>query len=165
MISTQVALSGAGGYVGDRARRAVAARTVDAVLVNEGKAKEAKKRQQDRERNSRNKKKKKAKGRDLVRDEARLMEQATGLLVDLGRGGSTVLDDDGAGAFPEDEERIKALVAAKEREQDKTKKKNLGDKVRRARQALASKVLQRRVALLETRVAELEEEMRAPAAA
>ena len=161
MISTQVALSGAGGYVGDRARRAVAARTVDAVLVNEGKAKEAKKRQQDRERNSRNKKKKKAKGRDLVRDEARLMEQATGLLVDLGRGGSTVLDDDGAGAFPEDEERIKALDAAKKSEQDKRKKKNLGMKWTTARQALAAKVLQRRVALLEIRVAELEKELRA----
>ena len=166
MISTQVALSGAGGYVGDRARRAVAARTVDAVLVNEGKAKEAKKRQQDRERNSRNKKKKKAKGRDLVRDEARLMEQATGLLVDLGRGGSTVLDDDGAGAFPEDEKRIKALDAAKKREQDKRKKKNLGMQWTTARKALAAKVLQRRVDLLEIRVAELEEELlRARAAA
>jgi len=161
LISTQVALSGAGGYVGDRARRAVAARTVDAVLVNEGKAKEAKKRQQDRERNSRNKKKKKAKGRDLVRDEARLTEHTTGLLVDLGRGGSTVLDDDGAGAFPEDEEAIKALDAAKKSEQDKRKKKNLGMKWTTARQALAAKVLQRRVALLEIRVAELEKELRA----
>ena len=93
------------------------------------------------------------------------------MLVQLERGGSTVLDDDGAGglidtpAFPEDEEAIKALVAAKEREQDKRKKKNLGMKETRARQALAHKVLQRRVALLEIRVAELEEEVRARAAA
>ena len=111
------------------------------------------------------KKRKKQKGEALAREETELTEWCAALLVQLERGGSTVLDDDGAGAFPEDEERIKALVAAKEREQDKTKKKNLKDKVRRARQALASKVLQRRVALLETRVAELEEEMRAPAAA
>ena len=87
------------------------------------------------------------------------------MLVDLERGGSTVLDDDGAGAFPEDEEKIKALVAARDGEQDKRKRRNLTDKVRAARQALERKVLQRRVALLENRVAELEKELRARAAA
>ena len=167
MISTQVALSGAGGSVGDRARRAVAARATDAVLEAKGPAgaKKAKKRRQNREGDKKYRERKKAKSEGLALEEARFMERATGLLVDLGRGESTVLDDDGAGAFPEDEERINALVAAKEREQDKTKKKNLKDKVRRARQALASKVLQRRVALLENRVGKLEEELRAQAAA
>ena len=98
---------------------------------------------------------------------AQLTERGAALLVELERGGSTVLDDDGAGglidtpAFPEDEKAIKALVAAKESEQDKKKRKALGMRETRARQALATKALQRRVALLEIRVAKLEEELRA----
>ena len=153
-----------GGQVGDLARRAVVARTVDADLQAKGKAKEVKRRQQKRKQSVDERKKKKAKVEGLVQDEARLMERAAGLLVDLERGGSTVLDDDGAGAFPEDEERIKALDATKIREQDEKKKKNLGGQWTRARQALARKVLQRRVVLLENRVAELEKELRARAA-
>ena len=70
-----------------------------------------------------------------------------------------------SGASASDEEAIKALVAAKEREKDKKKRKALGMRETRARQALAAKALQRRVALLEIRVAELEEELRARAAA
>ena len=165
MISTQVALSGAGGSVGDRARRAVAARATDADLEAKGDAAKVKERKRVREYSRDYHKQKKAKVEGLVQDEARLMERVTGLLVDLGRGGSPVLDDDGAGAFPEDEKRIKALDAAKIREQDEKKKKNLGGQWTRARQALARKVLQRRVALLENRVAELEKELRARAAA
>ena len=165
MISTQVALSGAGGRVGDLARRAVVARATDADLEAKGDAAKVNERKRDREYSQDYRKKKKARGKDLVQDKARLMEQAAGLLVQLERGGSTVLDDDGAGAFPEDEERIKALDAAKIREQDEKKKKNLGGQWTRARQALARKVLQRRVVLLENRVAELEKELRARAAA
>ena len=134
-------------------------------MLTEGKAAEVLKRQQGRKHSANHRKKKKAKVEGLMHDEARLMERAAGLLADLERGGSTVLDDDGAGAFPEDEEAIKDLVAARDREQDKRKRKNLTEKVRVARQALARKVLQLRVALLEDRVAELEEELRAPAAA
>ena len=141
------------------------AETVDADLEAKGKAKEVKKRQQNRKHSVDTRKRKKAKVEGLMQDEARLMERAAGLLADLERGGSTVLDDDGAGAFPEDEERIKALDAAKIREQDEKKKKNLGGQWTRARQALARKVLQRRVVLLENRVAELEKELRARAAA
>ena len=167
MISTQVALSGAGGRVGDLARRAVAARTVDAVLVSEGPAgaKKTKRRQQDREYSEDYRKQKKAKVEGLVQDEARLMERAAGLLVDLERGGSTVLDVLDREAFREDEEAIKALVAARDREKDKKERKKLQDKLGTARQKLAAKVLQLRVALLENRVAELEKELRARAAA
>ncbi len=167
MISTQVALSGAGGRVGDIARRAVVARATDVALEAKGAAgkKKAKKRKLDREYSGDYRKQKKAKVEGLVQEEAQLMKRAAGFLVDLGRGGSTVLDDDGAGAFPEDEKRIKALDAAKIREQDEKKKKNLGMQWTRARQALARKVLQRRVVLLEDRVAELEKELRARAAA
>ena len=111
------------------------------------------------------KKRKKEKGDALALKETQLEERGAALLVELERGGSTVLDDDGTGAFPEDEEKIKALVAAKEREQDKKERNKIQDKVRRARQKLAAKELQLRVALLEDRVAELEEELRAPAAA
>ena len=93
------------------------------------------------------------------------MKRAGGLLVDLGRGGSTVLDVLDREAFREDEEAIKALVAARDGENDKKERKNLTEKVRRARQKLAAKELQLRVALLEDRVAELEEELRAQAAA
>ena len=167
MISTQVALSGAGGHAGDRARRVLVARTVDAALETEGPTGVAKveKRKKSRKRADDSRKRAKKRAEDGALEEARLMEEAASLLVQLGRGGSTVLDDDGAGAFPEDEEAIKALVAAKAREQDKKERKNLGDKVKRRRKALAAKVLQRRVALLETRVAELEKELRARAAA
>ena len=56
-------------------------------------------------------------------------------------------------------------VAARDGENDKKERKNLTEKVRRARQKLAAKELQLRVALLEDRVAELEEELRAQAAA
>ena len=105
------------------------------------------------------------------------MERAAGLLVQLERGGSTVLDDDGAvepldtEPFREDEEALQDLVDAKENGEDvdaaliKKKRKALGMRYTRARQALAAKALQRRVALLEIRVAELEEELRARAAA
>jgi hypothetical protein len=154
-----------GGQVGESTRRGVVARATDADLEAKGKAKEVKKRQQNRKHSVDKRKRKKAKVEGLMQDEARLMERAAGLLADLERGGSTVLDDDGAGAFPEDEERIKALDAAKKREQDKRKKKNLGMQWTTARKALAAKVLQRRVALLENRVAELEKELRARAAA
>ena len=165
MISTQVALSGAGGRVGDLARRAVAARATDADLEAKGDAKKAKRRKEQRGYAAAIRKRKKAKVEGLALEEARLVERVAGLLVDLGRGGSPVLDDEGAGAFPEDEEKIKGLVSEKEREQDGRKKENLGQRVGRARRALAAKVLQRRVTLLEIRVAELEKELRAGAAA
>jgi len=156
-----------GGQVGEFARRKVVARATDKDLETKGPAGVAKVKKRKRNRGHADASRERAKDRAeaLALEEARFMERAAGLLVDLGRGGSTVLDDDGAGAFPEDEEKIKALVAAKEREQDQKKKKNLRDKVRRARQALAAKALQRRVGLLEIRVAKLEEEMRAQAAA
>ena len=158
-------LSGAGGRVGDLARRAVAARTVDADLEAKGKAKEVKKRQQNRKHCVDTRKRKKAKVEGLMQDEARLMERAAGLLVDLERGGSTVLDVLDREAFREDEEAIKALVAARDREKDKKERKKLQDKLGRARQKLEAKELQLRVALLENWVAELEEELRARAAA
>ena len=166
LTEEETAALDAEGQVGESARRALVARTVDADLVTEGPAGTAKVelRQRNRGHAQASRKRKKEKGEALAREEAELTERAAGLLVDLKRGGSTVLDDDGTGAFPEDEERIKALLAARDREQDKKERKNLGDKVRRARQALASKVLQRRVPLLETRVAELEKELRARAA-
>ena len=165
MISTQVALSGAGGRVGDIARRAIVARATDADLQAKGDAAKVKERKRVREYSRDYHKKKKAKVEGLVQDEARLMERVTGLLVDLGRGGSPVLDDDGAGAFPEDEEKVNALVAARDMEKDKKARRNLTDKISRARLTLAAKARQRRVPLLEIRVAELEEELRAPAAA
>ena len=167
LISTQVALSGAGGRVGDFAQRAVVARATDVALEAKGAAgkKKAKRRQLDREYSGDYRKQKKAKVEGLVQEEARLMERGAGLLADLGRGGSTVLDVLDREAFREDEEAIKALVAARDREKDKKERKNLTEKVRRARQKLAAKELQLRVALLEDRVAELEEELRAPAAA
>ena len=119
------------------------------------------------ERSKNCKKRKKEKGDALALKEAQLEERVTGLLVDLGRGGSPVLDDDGAGelldkdAFREDKEAIKDIVAEKEREKDKKKRKAIGMRETRARQKLAAKVLQRRVDLLESRVAKLEEELRA----
>ena len=103
----------------------------------------------------------------LALKEAQLTERGAALLVKLERGGSTELDDDGAvelldkDAFREDKEAIKAIVAEKEREKDKKKRKAIGMRETRARQALATKALQRRVALLEIRVAKLEEELRA----
>ena len=155
----------AGGRTADLVRRGVAARARDVDLEAKGKAKEVKKRQQNRKSSVDTRKRKKAKVEDLVQEEARLMERGAGLLADLGRGGSTVLDVLDREAFREDEEAIKALVAARDREKDKKERKNLTEKVRRARQKLAAKELQLRVALLEDRVAELEEELRAQAAA
>ena len=133
LISTQVALSGAGGRVGYFARRAVAARTVDAVLEAKGPAgvKKVKERKLSLKTSDEFRKRAKEAAEALVQEEAQLMKRAAGFLVDLGRGGSTVLDDDGAGAFPEDEERIKALDAAKIREQDEKKRKtiNISDSI------------------------------------
>ena len=165
LTEAETAALRAGGRAADLVQRNVAARARDAALLTEGKAAKVLERQNVREYSTNYRKQKKAKGEGLVQEEARLMERATGLLVHLERGGSTVLDDDGAGAFPEDEEAIKALVAAKENEKDKKKRKALGMRETRARQALAAKALQRRVGLLEIRVAKLEEEMRAQAAA
>ena len=150
----------AGGRTADLVRRGVAARARDVDLEAKGKAKEVKKRQQNRKHSVDTRKRKKAKVEGLVQEEAQLMKRAAGFLVDLGRGGSTVLDVLDREAFREDEEAIKALVAARDREKDKKERKNLTEKVRRARQKLAAKEQQLRVALLEDRVAELEEELR-----
>ena len=149
----------AGAYNDLHARLGSEAQAKDGALEVEGSAGVVKvnRRKRDRVRSGDYRKKKKAKADDLVQDEARLMKRGAALLVQL------ELDDDGAGglidtpAFPEDEKAIKALVAAKESEQDKKKRKALGMRETRARQALAHKVLQRRVALLEIRVAALEE--------
>ena len=109
----------------------------------------------------------------LALKEAQLTERGAALLVELERGGSTELDDDGAvepldmEPFREDEEALQDLVDAKENGEDvdaaliKKKRKALGMRKTRARQKLAGKALQRRVALLEIRVAELEKELRA----
>ena len=96
---------------------------------------------------------------------AQLTERGAALLVELERGGSTVLDVLDREAFREDEEAIKAFVAARDREKDKKARNALSMKATRARQKLAAKELQLRVALLEDRVAELEKELRARAAA
>ena len=165
LTEEETAALSAGGRAADLVRRGVAARARDVDLEAKGKAKEVKKRQQNRKSSVDTRKRKKAKVEDLVQEEARLMERGAGLLADLGRGGSTVLDVLDREAFREDEEAIKALVAARDREKDKKERKNLTEKVRRARQKLAAKELQLRVALLEDRVAELEEELRAQAAA
>ena len=157
----------AGAYNDLHARLGSEAQAKDGALEVEGSAGVVKvnRRKRDRVYAGDYRKKKKAEADDLVQDEARLMERGAALLVQL------ELDDDGAGglidtpAFPEEEEAIKALVAAKESEQDKKKRKALGMRETRARQALAAKALQRRVALLENRVAELEEEVRAGEAA
>jgi len=104
-------------------RLASEALALDATLEAEGPAgvKKAKYRKINRE-NARNvRKQKKAKGKGLVQDEARLVERAAGLLVQLERGGSTVLDDDGAvepldtEPFREDEEALQDLVDAKDK--------------------------------------------------
>ena len=125
----------------------------------------------DHDKNTR--KRKKEKGEALALKEAQLTERGAALLVELERGGSTELDDDGAvepldmEPFREDEEALQDLVDAKENGEDvdaaliKKKRKALGMRKTRARQALAAKALQRRVALLEIRVAELEKELRA----
>ena len=81
-----------GGKVGDSARRGVVARARDVEMLTEGKAAEVLKRQQGRKHSANHRKKKKAKVEGLMHDEARLMERAAGLLADLERGGSTVLD-------------------------------------------------------------------------
>ena len=104
---------------------------------------------------------------------AQLMERGATFLRRLGRGGSTELDVLDREAFREDEEALQALVDAKEREKDKKKRKALSMRETRARQALATKALLRRLELLRIRVAELgdelvavlEEELRARTAA
>jgi len=170
LTGAETAALRAGGRAADLVQRGVAARARDVEMLTEGKAAKVLERQKNREDCRNYRKQKKAKGEDLVQDEARLMERAVGLLAQLKRGGSTVLDDDGAvetldeEAFREDEEAIQDLVKAKEEGQDVTqadirkKKNNLYSRKTRARQALAAKALQRRVPLLEIRVAELEEE-------
>ena len=109
----------------------------------------------------------------LALKEAQLTERGAALLVELERGGSTELDDDGAvepldmEPFREDEEALQDLVDAKENGEDvdaaliKKKRKALGMRKTRARQKLAGKALQRRVALLEIRVETLKDEVRA----
>jgi len=96
LTEEEKAALGAGGYVGDRARRAFVARTVDADLQAKGKAEDAKRRQQIRERSRKGRKRKKAKTDGLVQDEARLTERGAVSLERLGCGESTVLDDDDA---------------------------------------------------------------------
>ena len=124
MISTQVALSGAGGRVGDIARRAIVARATDADLQAKGAAgkKKAKRRQQVREYSGDYRKQKKAKVEGLVQDEAQLTEECVGLLRRLGCGAEKLgLGDDDAsglidkGAFREEEEAIEALVGKDKR--------------------------------------------------
>ena len=180
MISTQVALSGAGGHVGDRARRAVAARTVDAALKDKGRAgaKKAKKREANRGYADASYKRKKLGAEALARGEAGLVKRVAGLLVDLGRGGSKVLDDDGDDG---DEfggllktKGYKADVAALARlEADentdaltiKRKRNAIASKRTKARKKASLDKARRRVALLKIRVEALEEELRAPASA
>ena len=123
------------------------------------------------------KKRKKEKGDALALKEAQLTERGAALLVELERGGSTELDDDGAvepldmEPFRADEEALKALRKARDDGEAvdakdlRKKERALGMRKTRARQKLAAKALQRRVALLEIRVAELEKELRAGAAA
>ena len=166
----------AGGRAADLVRRGAEARATDEALRAEGDAAKVLTRQRNRGHAATSRKRKKLVVEALAREEAGLMERAAGLLVDLGRGGSKVLDDEGAvepldmEPFREDEEALQDLVDAKDRgevddEVVRKKRKALGMRYTRARQALAAKALQRRVALLEIRVAELEEELRARAAA
>ena len=110
---------------------------------------------------------------------AQLMERGATFLRRLGRGGSTELDVLDREAFREDEEALQDLVDAKDKGEDvdaaviKKKRKALSMRETRARQALATKALLRRLELLRIRVAELgdelvavlEEELRARAAA
>ena len=183
MISTQVALSGAGGRVGDLARRAVVARATDVALEAAGPAgvKEAKTRQRHREYSGDYRKKKKAKVEGLVQDEARLLEQGAFFLEWLGRGGEQLVltlglgddeddEDDEAGEnidrddIRKDEEALKALRKARARGDDvdaaliRRMSGALSAKRGRARKKAKLKKDQRRVKALTGRVAELEEE-------
>ena len=69
------------------------------------------------------------------------------------------------GEVVESKPEVPQAIIDQKAKEDEKKKKNLGGQWTRARQALARKVLQRRVVLLENRVAELEKELRARAAA
>ena len=174
MISTQVALSGAGGRVGDLARRAVAARTTDADLQTKGPTGVAKVEVRKRNRRTADESRKRSKKRAeaVAQEEAQLVERVTGLLVDLGRGGSNILDDDGDDGdefgghldTEADEEELEALVKAKADPLVIKRKRNaIAAKRTAARKKASLDKARRRVALLEIRVAELEKEARAAA--
>ena len=96
------------------------------------------------------------------------------MLVDLGRGGSNILDDDGDDGdefgghldIEADEEALEALVKAKADPLVIKRKRNaIAAKKTAARKKASLDKARRRVALLEIRVAELEKELRAQAAA
>ena len=180
MISTQVALSGAGGQVGESARRTVVARATDAALKVKGRAgaKKAKKREANRGYADASRKRAKGAAEAVAQEEAQLVERVRGLLVDLGRDGSKVLDDDGDdgdefGGLLETK-GYKADVAALARlEADentdaltiKRKRNAIAAKRTKARKKASLDKARRRVALLKIRVEALEEELRAPAPA
>ena len=183
MISTQVALSGAGGQVGESARRTVVARATDAALKVKGRAgaKKAKKREANRGYADASRKRAKGAAEAVAQEEAQLVERVRGLLVDLGRDGSKVLDDDGDDGdefgghldIEADEEAFEALEAMKAKEHKTRKDKdairkatnNRHRKRSDARKKASLDKARRRVALLKIRVEALEEELRAPAPA
>ena len=166
----------AGGYVGERARRAVAARTVDVVLAGEGPAGAAAALRRQSNRKSADESKKRAKkcAEAVAQEEAQLVERVTGLLVDLGRGGSNILDDDGDDGdefgghldTEADEKELKALVKAKADPLVIKRKRNaIAQKRTAARKKASLDKARGRVALLKIRVEALEEELRAQVAA
>ena len=161
-----------GAYDALHARQRAEAEARRQALRDEGEAGTAKadRLEKDADRMKESRKRKKTAADALELKETQLTERGAALLVELERGGSTELDDDGAvepldmEPFREDEEALQDLVDAKENGEDvdaaliKKKRKALGMRKTRARQKLAAKALQRRVPLLEIRVAELEEE-------
>ena len=164
-----------GAYDALHARQRAEAEARRQALRDEGEAGTAKadRLEKDADRMKESRKRKKTAADALELKVAQLTERGAALLVELERGGSTELDDDGAiepldmEPFRADEEALKALRKARDDGEAvdakdlRKKERALGMRKTRARQKLAGKALQRRVALLEIRVAELEKELRA----
>ena len=162
-----------GGRVGYFARRAVVARATDEDLEAEGPAgvKKAKRRQDNRGDQQKCRKRKKEKAEVLALEEAQLTEECVALMGRLGCGGSPVLDDDDAvepldmEPFREDEDALQDLVDAKDRGEDvdvaeiKKQRKNLNNRIYRARKKAKEEKDQQRVKALTGRVEELEKEV------
>ena len=169
----------AGGRAADLLRRHAEARATDADLQTKGKAGVAKVEVRKRNRRTADESRKRSKKRaeTVAQEEAQLVERVAGLLVDLGRGGSNILDDDGDDGdefgghldIEADEEAFEALEAMKAKEHKTRKDKdairkatnNRHRKRSDARKKASLDKVRRRVALLKIRVEALDEEFRA----
>ena len=140
-------------------------------------AKKAKRREANRGHAEASRKRAKEAAEAVAQEEAQLVERVRGLLVDLGRDGSNILDDDGDDGdefgghldIEADEEAFEALEAMKAKEHKTRKDKdairkatnNRHRKRSDARKKASLDKVRRRVALLKIRVEALDEEFRA----